>query len=84
MLAYGIFAGMAVGGYVGAPGWMVLLGAAAVLSEGWGVKLMRLRQQPRGLWTSKTITYFATGILAGIGISAAAFWAGRLVRVLAG
>jgi hypothetical protein len=83
MLAPGIFLIMAIGGYLGAPGWVVLLGAAAVLSEGWGMKLMRLRQPSRVPWSSKTTTYFATGVLAGIGWSAAAFWFGRLVYVLA-
>ena len=83
MLAPGILLIMAIGGYLGAPGWVVLLGAAAVLSEGWGMKLTRLRQQPRVPWSSKTTTYFATGVLAGIGWSAGAFWLGRLVYVLA-
>jgi hypothetical protein len=83
MLAPGILLIMAIGGYLGAPGWVVLLGAAAVLSEGWGMKLMRLRQQPRVPWSSKTTTYFATGVLAGIGWSAGAFWLGRLVYALA-
>jgi hypothetical protein len=35
-------------------------------------------------WTSKTITYFATGVVANLILAALAFAAGRVMRLLLG
>jgi hypothetical protein len=35
-------------------------------------------------WTSKTITYFATGVAANLILATLAFAAGRVVRLLLG
>lgn len=73
---------VAAAGYAGATGWLVLLGAAALLIEGWGVKLLRLREHPRVPLSTKMITYFVTGVLASIGLATLAYVAGVVVRRL--
>jgi hypothetical protein len=73
---------VAVAGYAGAPGWFVLLGAAALLIEAWAVKLLRLHQHPRVPLSTKMITYLVTGVLAGIGLAWLTYLAGAAVRQL--
>jgi hypothetical protein len=73
---------VAVAGYTDAPGWFVLLGAAALLIEGWGRKLRLLRAQPRVPLSTKMITYFVTGVAASIGLAALTYLAGAFARRL--
>ena len=84
MLAYGIIAAMAVAGYLAAPAWIVLLGVAGAISEGWWRKLWPRPNEALSAWSSKTWTYFVTGILASIGLSAIGYNLGRLTRHLIG
>ena len=84
MLPYLIIPAMAVAGYLGAPWWVVLLGAAGIVSEGWWLKVQRLRQRPRQPWSTKTTAYFVTGILANIGLSAVSYGIARIVHAMAG
>jgi hypothetical protein len=43
-----------------------------------------LGRQARGPWTSKTTTYFVTGVVADLVLAALSFGAGRIVHALAG
>ncbi|HWE21762.1 MAG TPA: hypothetical protein VG758_32070 [Hyphomicrobiaceae bacterium] len=82
MIAYGVVLAMALAGYMGAPGWAVLPGAACLTLDGW--RPWRLGRQARGPWTSKTTTYFVTGVVADLVLAALSFGAGRIVHALAG
>jgi hypothetical protein len=80
MVPYGVVLGVALAGYMGAPGWAVLPGAACLTLDGW--RLWRLGRQARGPWTSKATTYFVSGIVADLLLAALAFGAGRMARIL--
>ena len=82
MVAYILIPGMAIAGYAAAPFWVVLFGVAGIASEGWWIKLRQFYLRPRPSWSAKITTYFVTGILANIGLSALAYGAGRLARAL--
>ena len=84
MLAYAVLAAMTLAGYFAAPVWLVLLGVVGLLSEGWWLKMRRLWQEPRMPWSTKITAYFVTGVAASIGLSAVAFYLGRMARVLLG
>jgi hypothetical protein len=71
---------VALGGYLGASGWLVALGAAGLTIDGWALKLKLLRQHPSVPFSSKMATYFITGVLANLGFAALSYLAGRLVR----
>jgi hypothetical protein len=80
MLAYVVILALALAGYLHAPGWVVLAGAACLTLDGW--RLWRLGPQSRIDWTSKTTTYFVTGVAANLILAVLAFGGGRMVRVL--
>ncbi|MBX9590781.1 MAG: hypothetical protein K2X43_15840 [Hyphomonadaceae bacterium] len=82
MLTYVTLAAMAAAGYLGTPLWVVLLGMAGIASEGWWMKLQRLRQHPDERWSNKVTAYFVTGLVANIGLSAVAYALGRLARTI--
>jgi hypothetical protein len=83
MLTYILLAIMAAAGYAAAPWWVVLLGVAGIASEGWWAKLPWLHR-PGPAWSAKITTYFVSGLLANVGVSALAYGAGRLARAMAG
>jgi hypothetical protein len=83
MVTYAVILALALGGYLDAPGWVVVpAGAAGLTLDGW--RLWRLGPQSRIDWTSKTTTYFVTGVAANLVLAALAFGIGRTVRVLLG
>ena len=84
MVPYAFLLVMVAAGYFGLPAWVVLLGAAGVVSEGWWTHAQRLHRRPRQLWSKKTTTYFVTGILANLALSAAGYGIGRVARATAG
>jgi hypothetical protein len=79
---YTFILAMGAAGYLDAPRWLVLPGAAALVLADWG-----LRGPPplsRMVWTSKTTTYFVAGVAANLILAALAFATGRVVRLLPG
>jgi hypothetical protein len=84
MLTYAAILAMGLAGYAGAPWWLVLPGAAWLTLGSWGGKLLPLDRQPRVFWSSKTTTYFVTGVCLDIVLAALGFGAGRLARMFAG
>jgi hypothetical protein len=78
--AYAFLLVMAAAGYLEAPGWLVLVGAAALVLADWGLR--GLPPLSRMVWTSKTITYIATGVVANLILVALAFAMGRAARWL--
>jgi hypothetical protein len=82
MLAYTVILVMGAAGYANATAWLIPWGAACLVLDSW--KPWRLNRQPRISWTSKTTTYFVTGVIADLGLAALGFGAGRLVRTLLG
>jgi hypothetical protein len=84
MVPYAVVFVMAAAGCLGLPAWVVLLGAAGVVSEGWWTQAQRLHRHPRQLWSKKTTAYFVTGILANLAVSAAGYGIGRAARAAAG
>lgn len=82
MVTYAIILASCVAGYLQAPGWLVLAGAGCLTLDGWrgwGVK-----GRPRINWTSKTTTYFVTGLVLNLLVTAGSFGAGRVARFLLG
>jgi hypothetical protein len=82
MLTYAVILALGLAGYLGAPGWVVPAGAAGLTLDGW--RLWRLGPRSRIDWTSKTTTYFVTGVVANLVLAALAFGVGRIVRALLG
>jgi hypothetical protein len=81
-LTYAVMLALAAAGYVLAPAWTILAGAACLTLAGW--RPWRLGPHSHIAWTSKTTTYFVTGILADLALAALSYGAGRIVRVLLG
>jgi hypothetical protein len=79
---YAFVLALALAGYLNAPAWLVLPGAAGLTLADWGLR--GLPPSARMAWTSKTITYFATGVAANLILATLAFAAGRVVRLLLG
>jgi hypothetical protein len=79
MLEFMIIVILALGGYAGASGWLVLLGAAGLTIDGWAMKLKLLRQYPSVPFSSKMATYFITGVIANLGFAAMSYVLGRIV-----
>jgi hypothetical protein len=84
MLSYAAILAMGLAGYTGAPWWLVLPGAACLTLDSWGSRLWPLGRPPRVLWSSKTTTYFVTGLIVDISLAALGFAAGRIARLLLG
>ena len=82
MLSYAILLAMSLAGYTNGPGWLILAGAAGLTLGSW--RPWRLSRQSRTVWTSKTATYFVTGVLVDLGLAAFSFGAGRVVRAILG
>jgi len=82
MLAYAVIIGMGLAGYWGAPWWLVPAGGAALSLGAWWMKLLQLVREPHVAWSSKTTTYFVTGVVLDIALATVAFGAGRIVRVV--
>jgi hypothetical protein len=79
---YAFILALALAGYLDAPAWLALLGAAGLTLADWGLR--GLPPSARMAWTSKIITYFATGVVANLILAALAFAAGRVMRLLLG
>jgi len=79
---YAFILALALAGYLDAPAWLALPGAAGLTLADWGLR--GLPPTARMAWTSKTITYFATGVVANLILAALAFAAGRVMRLLLG
>jgi hypothetical protein len=77
---YAIILVLGLAGYWGAPWWLVPAGAAALTLGAWWTKLVQPGRQPRPAWSSKTTTYFVTGVVLDIALATLAFGAGRIVR----
>ena len=84
VIAYAVILAMGLAGYAGAPWWVALAGAACLALGSWRVQLWRLARQPRVAWSSKTTTYFVTGIVLDIGLAGLSFGAGRIARAALG
>jgi hypothetical protein len=84
LLAFVIVPLMAAAGYAALPPWVVLLGIAGLADEGWWAKVQQLWRSPRDAWSTKVRAYFVTGVVANLGLSAAAYAAGRALRALLG
>jgi hypothetical protein len=82
MLTYAIILAVALAGYLNAPALLVPAAAACLTLDSW--KPWRPDRRTRIEWTSKTTTYFVTGIVADLGVTSVAFGAGRIVRFLVG
>lgn len=82
MLTYAILLAMGLAGYMNGPEWLILAGAAGLTLDGW--RPWRLSRQLRTVWTSKTATYFVTGVVADLGLAALSFGGGRVVRAILG
>jgi hypothetical protein len=82
MATYTILLAMAAAGYAGAPGWVVIAGAAGLTFAGW--RPWRLGRKARAAWSSKTRTYFVTGVVMDLVLAALALEAGRLLRTVVG
>ena len=82
MITSAVILALALAGYIGAPGWLVLAGAAGLTFDGW--RLWRLRPRSGIDWTSKTTTYFVTGVVANLVLALLAFGVGRIVRAVLG
>lgn len=82
MLSYAVMLALALAGYLRAPGWLVLAGAACLTLDGW--RLWRLRPRSGIDWTSKTTTYFVTGVVANLVLALLPFGVGRIVRIVLG
>ena len=82
MVEFMILAGVAVGGYVGASGWWVLLAAAAMTVAGWWRKVRLLRQHPQVPFSTKMTTYLVVSIAINLGVATLALLAGCIARHL--
>jgi hypothetical protein len=86
MMTYALIAVLALAGYLQAPAWLVLAGAVCLTLDGWRPwrQTRAWGPQSRIDWTSKTTTYFVTGVIASLMLAAGAFGAGRIARALLG
>lgn len=80
LLEFLILAGVAWAGYVGAAGWWLLAGAAAMTVAAWGRKIRLLRQHPQVPLSTKMTTYLIVSIGINLGFAIAALIAGRFAR----
>jgi hypothetical protein len=80
MLEFLVLGAMAVAGYTGGSGWLVLAGAAALTIGGWWRKLQLLREHPQVPFSTKMTTYFVAGVVANLLFSLAFLMAGRALR----
>jgi hypothetical protein len=65
-----------------APGWLVLAGAGCLMLDGW--RTWRLGPRSRIEWTSKTTTYFVTGLVLNLIMTAVSYGVGRIAGFLSG
>ncbi|MBO0765540.1 MAG: hypothetical protein J2P50_13260 [Hyphomicrobiaceae bacterium] len=79
---YAVILALGLAGYLGAPGWVVPVGAAGLTLDRW--RLWRLGPQSRIDWTSKTTTYLVTGVVANLVLATLVFAIGRAMRMLLG
>jgi hypothetical protein len=82
MLEFVILGAMAVAGYAGGSGWLVLAGAAAMTVGSWWRKVALLRQHPQVPFSSKMTTYLVASIAINIGFATASLVTGRALRLL--
>jgi hypothetical protein len=82
MLTYAVIAAMGLAGYWGAPWWLVLVGAAVLTAGAWWSRILQLGRESRAPWSSKTRTYFVTGVVVDVVLAGLCFGAGRIVRAV--
>ena len=82
MITAAIVLALAFAGYMNVSGWLVLAGAACLTLDGW--RLWRLRPRSGIDWTSKTTTYFVTGVAADLVLAVLSYGGGRMLRILLG
>ena len=82
MITSVVILALALAGYINASGWLVPAGAVCLTLDGW--RLWRLRPRSVIDWTSKTTTYFVTGVVANLLLALLAYGGGRIVRILLG
>jgi hypothetical protein len=75
-----ILAAVAYAGYAAAPGWWVLLGAAAMTVAGWWTKVALLRRHPSVPFSTKMTTYFVMSIAINLGFATLTYLAGHAAR----
>jgi hypothetical protein len=78
--AYAFMLAMGVAGYLEAPVWVALIGATGLILSDWGLR--GLPPRSRMDWTTKTTTYFVTGVATSLILAGLAWAAGRVVRML--
>jgi hypothetical protein len=82
MAEFLILASVAFAGYADAPGWVALLGAAALTIASWWSRLKVLRQQPGIPPSTKKTTYLVASIAINVVFAAVSYLAGRVLRWL--
>lgn len=82
MVTYAVILAACVAGYMQAPGWLVLAGAGCLMLDSW--RAWRPGPRSRIEWTSKTTTYFVTGLVLDLTMTAVSFGVGRMARFLSG
>jgi hypothetical protein len=80
MLEFLILVGVGACGYVGAPGWLILVGAAAQTAAAWWRKMRLLRQHPTVPFSTKMTTYLVAGIVINIAFAVLSYLAGAALR----
>jgi hypothetical protein len=84
MLTYAVIVAMGLAGYWRAPWWVALMGAAALTLGAWGRKVRQLGREPGAGWSSKTRTYFVTGVILDLVLAALCLGAGHFARATLG
>jgi threonine/homoserine/homoserine lactone efflux protein len=82
MITTAVILALALAGYMSASGWLVLAGATCLTLDGW--RLWRLRPRSGIDWTSKTTTYFVTGVAANLILALLSYGTGRMLRIVLG
>ena len=73
---------LGLAGYLGGTAWLVPAGALCLTLADW--RPWRPGRAAGIAWTSKATTYLVTGLIADLGLAAAAFLGGRMLRRLLG
>jgi hypothetical protein len=86
MLTYAVLLATAIAAYANAPAWGVPAAAAGLTLADWRPwrQGWAMRRQAPMTWSSKAVTYLATGAVAHLVLAAIAFGAGRIARQLLG
>jgi hypothetical protein len=80
MLELLILTAVAVAGYADASSWSMPAGAVGLTIASWWRKVRLLRQHPQVPFSSKMTTYLVVSIVIYIGLAAASYIAGHVLR----